>query len=47
MVGYAHAHRRPLAVDGESVDGLSLDGLAARQGDEARTRRGGSAETAG
>ena len=42
VTAYAHAHRRPLAVDGCPVDGLSLDALAARA--EKKTRRGGSAD---
>ena len=45
VVAHAHAHRRPLAVDGHGVEALSLDGLTVP--DPARTQRGGSAEAAG
>ncbi len=43
VVSRAHAHRRPLAVDGCPVDALSLGALSERN--EKKTRRGGSTES--
>ena len=42
VTAYAHAHRRPLAVDGCAVEALSLGALAGPA--EKKTRRGGSAD---
>lgn len=44
VVACAHAHRRPLSVEGCPVDALGLGGLAPH---EEKTGRGGSAERAG